>query len=121
MLENEVLEQAFAMPLTNPAYSPGPYRFVNREYLIITYRTDPARLRAIVPEPLDINEREAASARSCTTVCNQADRRCASTKWLWRVDARLMVAATENGILVMRAVRRDDLRRSLNDSQPGHD
>ena len=59
MLENEVLEQAFAMPLTNPAYSPGPYRFVNREYLIITYRTDPARLRAIVPEPLDINEREA--------------------------------------------------------------
>ena len=28
MLENEVLEQAFAMPLTNPAYSPGPYRFV---------------------------------------------------------------------------------------------
>ncbi len=59
MLENEVLERAFAMPLTNPAYSPGPYRFVNREYLIITYRTDPAKLRAIVPEPLEINEREA--------------------------------------------------------------
>jgi acetoacetate decarboxylase len=59
MLENEVLERAFAMPLTNPAYSPGPYRFVNREYLIITYRTDSAKLRAIVPEPLEINEREA--------------------------------------------------------------
>ena len=46
------------MPLTNPAYPPGPYRFVNREYLIITYRTDPAKLRAIVPKPLELNERE---------------------------------------------------------------
>jgi acetoacetate decarboxylase len=58
MLENEVLERAFAMPLTNPAYSRGPYRFVNREYLIITYRTDPEKLRAIVPQPLEINERD---------------------------------------------------------------
>ena len=30
MLENEVVRRAFAMPLTNPAYPPGPYRFVNR-------------------------------------------------------------------------------------------
>src|SRR5271169_4028840 len=35
-----------------------PYRFVNREYLIITYRTDAAKLRAIVPEPLELNDRE---------------------------------------------------------------
>ena len=59
MREKEVLESAFAMPLANPAYPRGPYRFVNREYLIITYRTDPAKLRAIVPEPLELNEREA--------------------------------------------------------------
>ena len=52
MKANEVRERAFAMPLTSPAYPPGPYRFVNREYLIITYRTDPAKLRAVVPEPL---------------------------------------------------------------------
>ena len=44
MRQKEVLKRAFAMPLTNPAYSPGPYRFVNREYLVITYRTDAARL-----------------------------------------------------------------------------
>jgi hypothetical protein len=50
MREKEILERAFAMPLTSPAYPPGPYRFVNREYLIITYRTDPAKLRAVVPE-----------------------------------------------------------------------
>ena len=47
MRQTEVLPRAFAMPLTNPAYPPGPYRFVNREYLIITYRTDPAKLRAL--------------------------------------------------------------------------
>jgi acetoacetate decarboxylase len=52
MREREVRERAFAMPLTSPAYPIGPYRFVNREYLIITYRTDPVKLRALVPEPL---------------------------------------------------------------------
>lgn len=59
MRESEVLKRAFAMPLTSPAYPPGPYRFVDREYLIITYRTDPAKLRAVVPEPLEFDEREA--------------------------------------------------------------
>jgi acetoacetate decarboxylase len=56
MKEDEVRKQAFAMPLTSPAYPIGPYRFVNREYLIITYRTDPDKLRALVPEPLQIEE-----------------------------------------------------------------
>jgi hypothetical protein len=42
MRETEVLERAFAMPLTSPSHPPGPYRFVNRDYLIITYRTDQA-------------------------------------------------------------------------------
>jgi len=59
MHEKEVVRRAFAMPLTNPAYPPGPYRFVNREYLIITYRTDPAKLRSVVPAPLELDEREA--------------------------------------------------------------
>src|SRR5216684_4310528 len=58
MREAEVRERAFAMPLTSPAYPPGPYRFVDREFLILTYRTDPAKLRALVPEPLEIDERE---------------------------------------------------------------
>src|SRR5690349_11558403 len=58
MRQTEVLARAFAMPLTSPAYPPGPYRFIDREYLIITYRTDPAKLRAVVPEPLQIDERD---------------------------------------------------------------
>ncbi len=48
----EVKHQAFAMPLTSPSYPRGPYRFVNREYLIIAYETDPAAIAAVVPEPL---------------------------------------------------------------------
>ena len=52
MKEGEVRERAFAMPLTSPAFPPGPYRFIDREYLIITYRTSPEKLRALVPEPL---------------------------------------------------------------------
>ena len=56
MKETDVLANAFAMPLTSPAFPCGPYRFVNREYLIITYRTDPERLRAVVPEPLEVAE-----------------------------------------------------------------
>ncbi len=40
MIEEEIQTRAFAMPLTNPAFPPGPYRFVNREYFVITYRTD---------------------------------------------------------------------------------
>ena len=56
MKESEVKKRAFAMPLTSPAYPIGPYRFYHREFLIITYRTDPQKLRALVPEPLMIEE-----------------------------------------------------------------
>lgn len=48
MNEKEVRERAFAMPLTSPAYPRGPYRFYNREYFIITYRTDPDALMSVV-------------------------------------------------------------------------
>jgi acetoacetate decarboxylase len=56
MTEDEIRQNAFAMPYTAPAYPIGPYRFVNREFMIITYRTDPEKLRAIVPAPLEVTE-----------------------------------------------------------------
>jgi acetoacetate decarboxylase len=56
MMPAEIRRRAFAMPLTNPSYPMGPYRFVDREYLIITYRTDPEALRRVVPEPLAFDE-----------------------------------------------------------------
>jgi acetoacetate decarboxylase len=51
---DDVRRTAFAMPLTSPAFPPGPYRFVEREFLIVTYRTDIDALRAVVPEPLKV-------------------------------------------------------------------
>jgi len=56
MKESDVRRTAFAMPVTNPSYPPGPYKFVDREYMIITYRTDIDALRAVVPEPLQVTE-----------------------------------------------------------------
>jgi len=56
MNEGEVRERAFAMPITSPAFPPGPYRFVNREYFIITYRTDPEALQAVIPAPLKMTQ-----------------------------------------------------------------
>ncbi len=47
-----VKARAFAMPLTSPAFPPGPYRFTNREYFIITYRTTPEAIEAVLPAPL---------------------------------------------------------------------
>ncbi len=56
MNEDEVKRRAFAMPLTSPAFPPGPYRFVNREFLIISYRTDPEALAAVIPAPLEMTD-----------------------------------------------------------------
>jgi acetoacetate decarboxylase len=50
----DVRKTAYSMPLTNPAFPPGPYRFFNREFFVITYRTDPEVLAAVVPEPLEV-------------------------------------------------------------------
>ena len=43
-------------PLTSPAFAPVVPRFTDREYLNIVYRTDADALRAVVPEPLRIDE-----------------------------------------------------------------
>jgi acetoacetate decarboxylase len=52
MTEDEVRASAYAMPLTSPAYPKPPFRFVDREFVIITYRTDPEALARVVPAPL---------------------------------------------------------------------
>ena len=44
------------MPINCPAYPPPPSRFINREFLIITYETDPAALEKVVPFPLKVVE-----------------------------------------------------------------
>jgi acetoacetate decarboxylase len=42
-----------SMPAAGPSYPAGPYRFVDREYMVITYETDPEIVRAELPEPLE--------------------------------------------------------------------
>jgi acetoacetate decarboxylase len=42
-----------SMPMAGPSYPAGPYRFINREFLVITYETDPDLIRAGLPEPLE--------------------------------------------------------------------
>jgi len=56
MTADQIRKRAFAMPLTSPAFPPGPYRFVNREFFIVTYRTDPDALKAVIPAPLEFTE-----------------------------------------------------------------
>ncbi|MEU0105608.1 acetoacetate decarboxylase [Streptomyces sp. NPDC006251] len=52
----EDVRQHLTTPLTSPAYAPMVPRFTDREYLNVVYRTDPDALRAVVPEPLRIDE-----------------------------------------------------------------
>jgi acetoacetate decarboxylase len=50
-----------SMPLAGPSYPKGPYRFIDREYMVITYETDPEAIRAQLPEPLEPVERPLVS------------------------------------------------------------
>ncbi|MFG2881198.1 acetoacetate decarboxylase [Streptomyces sp. NPDC048297] len=52
----EDVVKRWTTPLAAPAYPEGQYRFTDREYLNITYRTDPGALTRIVPEPLRVVE-----------------------------------------------------------------
>ncbi|TQF02779.1 acetoacetate decarboxylase [Kitasatospora acidiphila] len=52
----EIFQGQMTTPLGAPAFPFGPYRFTDREYLNIVYRTDPVALRRLVPEPLEIAE-----------------------------------------------------------------
>lgn len=52
MTKDEILSLA-GMPPGNPSYPRGPYRFVDRQYFNIIYESDPAAIRAMVPEPLE--------------------------------------------------------------------
>ena len=56
-MDADEVRRQLTTPLGAPAYPPGgPYRFTDREYLNIWYRTDPAALRRLVPEPLTVGD-----------------------------------------------------------------
>lgn len=45
--------KAPSMPIASPSYPRGPYRFINREYFIISYISDRDAIRDALPEPLE--------------------------------------------------------------------
>ena len=51
MTKDEILK-SLSMPAFSPSYPAGPYKFKQREYLIITYESDPEAVRTALPEPL---------------------------------------------------------------------
>jgi acetoacetate decarboxylase len=53
---DDVRATAFAMPLTSPSFPRGPYSYVDREHMVITYRTDRDALARVLPEPLTFDE-----------------------------------------------------------------
>ncbi|MBG0855215.1 acetoacetate decarboxylase [Streptomyces spinoverrucosus] len=55
-MRTEDVRQHHTTPLTSPAFAPTIPRFTDREYLNVVYRTDPDALRAVVPEPLRVDE-----------------------------------------------------------------
>jgi acetoacetate decarboxylase len=44
---------ATSMPVASPSYPKGPYRFIDREYLLLHYETEPDAIREMLPEPLE--------------------------------------------------------------------
>ena len=55
MKKEDILKTA-SMPASGLSFPKGPYRFVNREFMLITYESDPEAIRRIVPEPLEPNK-----------------------------------------------------------------
>jgi acetoacetate decarboxylase len=56
MKADKVLKLAYAMPLIPPCYRRGRYRFVDRQFPIVSYRAGSDKLRAVIPAPLDFTE-----------------------------------------------------------------
>jgi acetoacetate decarboxylase len=53
-MKSEEILKLCSTPIASPSFPAGPYRFVNREFLAITYETDPGLLRQHMPEPLEM-------------------------------------------------------------------
>ena len=82
MKKAEVL-QLPSMPAAGPSYPAGPYRFVNREYMVITYETDAETIAAQLPEPL-----------------TPLDRPLVHYEWIRMPDSTGFGSYTESGLVI---------------------
>lgn len=72
-----------SMPAAGPSYPAGPYRFIDREYMIITYESDPELIRHQLPEPLE-----------------PADTPLVKYEWIKMPDSSGFGTYTESGIVI---------------------
>jgi acetoacetate decarboxylase len=56
LTKEDILSRAFAIPFCSPAYPPAPDKFFDRPALTVRYRSDLDKVRALVPEPLVIED-----------------------------------------------------------------
>ena len=52
MKKSDVLALS-AMPLQSPTFPRGPYKFFNRQYMVVSYSTNKDAIREALPEPLE--------------------------------------------------------------------
>ena len=81
-----------SMPAAGPSYPAGPYRFIDREYLVITYETDPDLIRAQLPEPLE-----------------PADQAFVNYEWIKMPDSSGFGSYTETGLVISCHYRGEDV------------
>lgn len=81
-----------SMPAAGPSYPAGPYRFVDREYMIIRYETEPEVVRAHLPEPLE-----------------PADAPLVHYEWIRMPDSTGFGSYTESGIVLPARLHGEDV------------
>jgi acetoacetate decarboxylase len=81
-----------SMPMASPSYPVGPYRFVNREFLVITYETDPDVIRAGLPEPLE-----------------PAEQPLVHYEWIKMPDSSGFGSYTESGLVIPARLNGEDV------------
>ena len=82
MRVSDILELP-SMPLASPSYPRGPYRFIDREYMMISYETDPDAVREHLPEPLE-----------------PLDRPLVHYEWISMPDSSGFGSYTESGLVI---------------------
>lgn len=81
-----------SMPAASPSYPAGPYRFVNREFMIISYETDPELIRHHLPEPLEPIEQPVVHY-----------------EWIKMPDSSGFGSYTESGLVIPARLRGEDV------------
>jgi acetoacetate decarboxylase len=82
-MNSEAILRLPSMPAAGPSYPAGPYRFIDREYMVITYESDPELIRAQLPEPL-----------------MPADQPLVHYEWIKMPDSSGFGSYTESGLVI---------------------